>query len=126
MTDPNKYITYASNEDWDIHWDLTVGAQGIFMKYGSDAIAQNIEERLKMFLGEWEYDTTQGTAWFEKVYVRPLNLSNAESELKKRVIKTPGVIKLLEFNMGFDKANRMINSVEVAVLTEDGKVRVSV
>lgn len=120
----NKYLTYSSDENWDMHFDFD--NLGFFMKTGSEAVAQNIKERLQLFLGEWEYDNTQGTAWFQVVYVRPLNLSNAESELKRRVIKTPGVIKLLEFNMGFDKTNRMINSVEVAVLTSDGVVRVSV
>lgn len=131
MADSN-YLTYASGpteDDWDmfISDDVSLGRVGGFaMAAGAKAIGQNIKERLQLFLEEWEYDLRQGTGWFQVIYIRPFNIANAESELKTRVLTTPGVIKLLEWSINYDKANRTIGGVACKVMTVEGEVEVTV
>lgn len=87
---------------------------------GREAIAQTVVTRLKLFLGEYFRDVTDGTPWFQQILGKPENLNAVEAILRNRIVRSPGVVRLLSFGMQFDLATRTL-SVQSEVLTVYGE-----
>src|SRR5690606_15887722 len=83
------------------------------------AIAQTVVTRLKLFLGEYFRDVTDGTPWFQQILGKPENLNAVEAILRNRIARTPGVVRLLSFELQFDLDSRTL-SVQAQVLTQYG------
>lgn len=107
------------DENGDI---VTRGSQ---WKYDKEAIAQNISTRLKLFLGEYFRDNTDGVPWFTKedgsegILGKGYSLAQVEAILRNRIMRTDGVLKLLSFKIDFDETTRKI-SISSFVLTTYG------
>jgi len=84
------------------------------------AIAQTIVTRLKLFLGEYFRDVTDGTPWFQQILGKPANLNAVEAILRNRIARSPGVVRLLSFDLQFDLNSRAL-SVQAQVLTVYGE-----
>lgn len=69
---------------------------------------QQIRSRLLFYLGEWFLDATGGVDYFGIVFVKPVNLSLIESELKSTIINTDGVLELNEFELDYDSTTRKL------------------
>ncbi|KAB1444214.1 hypothetical protein F7890_21390 [Bordetella bronchiseptica] len=85
-----------------------------------EAIAQTIVTRLKLFLGEYFRDVTDGTPWFQQVLGKFENLNAVEAVLRNRIARTQGVVRLLAFEMQYDLDTRAL-SVQARVLTTYGE-----
>lgn len=85
-----------------------------------EAIAQTIVTRLKLFLGEYFRDVTDGTPWFQSILGKFENINAVEALLRNRIARSPGVIRLLSFNMLFDLEARSL-SIQAQVLTKYGE-----
>lgn len=85
-----------------------------------EEIAQTIKTRLRLYIGEYFRDITVGTPWFDKILDKSTQ-SNAEAELRRRIVNTNGVIQLTSFSSDFDRTTRKF-SISVSVLTEFGIV----
>jgi len=72
----------------------------------SAATVQAVYTRLREFKGEWYLNELDGTAWFQKILVKPPNLPVAEAEIKSRIVQTDGVKELLSFEMTFNNETR--------------------
>ena len=105
------------DENGDI---VTSGVQFIRER---DEIAQTVETRLRLFLGEYFRDTTDGTPWFESILGKGSALSNKEAVLRNRIVRTPGVIRLTSFSTDYDLATRRY-SVSAGILTQYGETDV--
>lgn len=92
---------------------------------GVDEIAQTIETRLRLFLGEYFRDTTEGTAWFQQVFAKNGTTSSKESVIRTRIAQTDGVIQLTSFETDFDVITRTY-TVTAAVLTIYGEATINV
>lgn len=107
----------------DSNGDITTN--GIVWTYDKEAVAQTVATRLKLFLGEYFRDITEGLPWFEKedgsegILGKGFSLDQVESLIKRRIARTEGVVKLLSFNADFDQTNRRL-SITVEVLTTYG------
>lgn len=88
-----------------------------------EAIAQTVVTRLKLFLGEYFRDVTDGTPWFQQILGKFENLNAVEALLRNRIARTQGVVRLLAFSMGYDLEARTI-SIQAQVLTEYGEQEV--
>ncbi|MNF90896.1 hypothetical protein D3C84_734820 [compost metagenome] len=86
---------------------------------GQSEVAQTVLTRLRLFLGEYFRDITDGTPWYEQILGKFTNLSAAEAALRARIANTPGVIRLISFSTDFDIDNRHY-SVTAGILTEFG------
>jgi len=75
----------------------------------SAATVQAVSTRLKEFKGEWYLNQEDGTAWFQKILVKPPNLPVAEAEIKSRISGTDGVQELLKFEMTFNNETRELD-----------------
>jgi hypothetical protein len=107
------------DDDGDI---VTQGQQ--FIK-GREEIAQTVKTRLKLFLGEYFRDITDGTPWYEQVLGKFVSLDTAEAVLRARIANTQGVIQLTSFSTNFDIAERKY-SVTAGILTQFGADEVSI
>lgn len=99
--------------------------RGILWASDKDAVAQNVATRLKLYLGEYFRDITDGVPWFEKdngtdgILGKGYSLVQVESILRNRIARTKGVLKLLSFSIDFDETTRKM-TVSCSVLTEWG------
>jgi len=97
--------------------------RGTMFLAGREAIAQTIVTRLKLFLGEYFRDVTDGTPWFQQILGKPENLNAVEAILRNRIARTQGVVRLLSFAMQYDLDARAL-SVQSRVLTTYGEADV--
>lgn len=90
-----------SNHDW------TFG-QG-FSNYvtESDAIAQNVQTRLWSFTNDWFLDLEHGLPWFEQMG-RGVNMADWEIKIKRYVLETEGVNKIINYQANFDADTRKL------------------
>lgn len=107
------------DENGDI---VTSGTQFISER---DEIAQTIKTRLRLFLGEYFRDITDGTPWFEQILGKNTNVNAREAALRNRILNSPGVIRLTSFSTNFDNVNTRVYTVTASVLTSYGIVTVT-
>jgi len=105
------------NEQGDI---VTTG--DVFIQEREE-IAQTCVTRLKLFLGEYFRDITDGTPWFQQILGKFESLNTIESILRNRIARTPGVVRLLSFNLDYDLQSRSI-TISSYVLTQFGETEV--
>lgn len=107
----------------DANGDITTsGTQFIT---GADEVAQTVSTRLRLYLGEYFRNVTDGTPWWESILGKGGTLSSKEAILKNRIVRTEGVIQLLEFTTSFDIDTRAY-TVQAVIETKYGSTTVSV
>ena len=87
---------------------------------GAAEAGQNIETRLKFFLGEWFLDVFDGTPWFQQVLGKGGNLADKEAVIKRRILQAPGVAAMTRFRMDYDETSRTL-SIECSVIADTGE-----
>lgn len=119
-----KFIAWALDET---DWDLSLDVDGNIATVTDGAcVQQNIRERLQTFLGEWFLDNTVGVPWFQEIFVRPANVALTSSILKKTILESKYVSRMLEFYMSADLRNRKVSVDKFTVLTDFGDITGSV
>jgi hypothetical protein len=99
--------------------DLALEAGDLKLVDGLDAIAQDIQIRLRTFKGGWFLDERVGVPYYEDILVKNPNLAHIRSLYRKAIVETPGVVELLELELALDDANRQL-TVSFKALTEAG------
>lgn len=84
-----------------------------------EEIAQTVLTRLRLFLGEYFRDITDGTPWYEQILGKFSSLATVEAVLRARIANTPGVIRLTSFTTDFNIDTRKY-SVTAGILTKYG------
>lgn len=75
--------------------------------YGKEGTLNGVYHRLRMFLGEYFLDVSDGTPWFQTILGKtPQGV--AEVNIKKRISSAPDVIQITEFDFGTDSNERRI------------------
>lgn len=104
--------------------DGDITTSGVQFTTRQAEIAQTIRTRLRLFLGEYFRDITDGTPWFETVFPKNTTIVQKEAALKRRILNTPGVNQILIFQPDYDVTTRVF-SVTAAVLTKYGVVELT-
>ena len=99
--------------------DLLIQNGELVILEGAEALAQRIAVRCKTFLGEWVFDTTLGTPWFQNILGTRRREALVQQILRKRVADTEGVAGVLELQVNINTSNRLA-TVTGRVLAEDG------
>src|SRR5262245_2797586 len=73
---------------------------------GVDRARQFLAQRLAAFRGEWAFDLDEGVPYFENVFVKAPDPVILEGLFKDRILATPGIIGLNEFDLILDTATR--------------------
>lgn len=81
---------------------------------GKEATRQGVIRRLRLFLGEYFLDATDGTPWFEGVLGKTRQ-DFAEAALKRRIITAPGVVGISAFSLTLEPRERRI-SVQASII----------
>jgi hypothetical protein len=80
------------------YWDLCIDSNGnIAMAAEPYAIAQDAASAIKLFLGEYWYDTTIGIPYFREVLGYPPSVPLMESLCRAAAMTVPDVVKVLVF-----------------------------
>lgn len=96
---------------------------------GKECIAQAVKNRLKLYLGEYFRDISEGVPWFEKIDgtagILQKGYAGAEVEniLRLRILETEGVLKILKFSTDYDLQTRKY-SVSALIFTKYGETEV--
>jgi len=80
------------------------------------AVEQSIGTRLKLWLGEWFMDQSDGTPYLTEILGERYN-KTPDAAIKRRILVTPGVTQILSYSSSFGgSANRTL-TVNVTVQT---------
>lgn len=88
-----------------------------------EAVAQLVRTRLRLMLGEWFLDTTDGTPWLTKVLGKYTEATRTLA-LKDRILSTPGVQSVDSYSAAFDPDKRVFN-MQATITTIYGTTAVS-
>lgn len=89
----------------DLNNDLVIHKASLKTAGDIEQVAQHVRTRLQFYLEEWFLDLKAGTPYFQSIFIKPANLANVESIIKGRILKTPGVVRLLNFSMDYEGAS---------------------
>lgn len=104
--------------------DIAVVAGDFVLCFDARAIAQHIEARCRLFLGEWFLDTREGAPWWTTVFIKNPDVSLIRSMLSQIVLDTPGVKSLTEAKFRFDSAERILYYSIVALTVTNETVAI--
>lgn len=103
----------------DANGDLAMGQQKLLTGYTAEEVAQNVLTRLRLFLGEWFLDVTEGTDWFGGVLGKGTRLASREAIIRRRILLTPGCVGMTAFNLTSDPQTRQL-TVTASIVSQDG------
>lgn len=89
----------------------------------AEAVAQAIETRLKLWIGEWFADTSDGTGWSQAILGKQ-SKNLYELTLRQRVLETYGVTSIESFQSSLDSDARRL-TVSMTVNTIYGQTTVT-
>lgn len=96
----------------DVNGDYSFGRGQQNLTYGSYAVAQAIQTRLKLLKGEWFEDTGDGLPLFQSILGQPgtsNNLSITDALIKERIIGTQDVTSIDNFTSNYDNRSYSFN-----------------
>lgn len=88
--------------------DLFLDETDLTLTSGQEAIRQHLSQRLRTFVGEWFLDLTEGIPYFQHILKKRPDPVIVDSVFKKEIIDTPGIKKLLDFDLDLDASTRVL------------------
>lgn len=92
----------------DASGDLAIENGDLVIIDGVDAVAQDIQVRLKFFLGEWYLDTRLGMPYYGKILGEKPRLNLLKNIFRKAILTTPGMINIDDFQIDYEGAERKL------------------
>jgi len=105
--------------------DLEIVGLDLYVIKGADRVRQNLQIKLKLWVGEYFLDTEFGTPYLESILGKQISLSGAVAALKRSIMEVNDVKTITSFNYSFDRAARAL-TVDFEVSTDYGLIRMSV
>lgn len=100
----------------DANGDYSFGrGQGNFLINSSACVAQSVQTRLQLWLGEWFLNPTDGTPWLQNVFGKFSKIV-ADMAIRARVLATQGVTGISDYVSSFDPVARTF-SVKFSITT---------
>jgi len=73
---------------------------------GVESLAENVDQRLKLFKGNYFMDTTKGVPYFEEIIKKPIDPGLAAAVLNNEILKEPEVTSIGRVSATLDSNNR--------------------
>jgi len=108
----------------DANGDYMLG-QNAFLVNSPQAVAQAVQTRLALWLGEWFIGVTDGTPWDQQILGKNLTGRNPDAAIKQRILSTPGVTEIVSYSSNFDGNARTL-SVNATINTVYGQTTIQV
>jgi len=99
--------------------DLDLSKNDLQIIDGSDAVAQHLLIRLRLFRGEWFLDQRVGIPYYTDILLKAPNLIAVRGIFARAVATTPGVKKIERFDLGYDRSARTLEVAFSALLEGD-------
>lgn len=103
-----------------IEGDLRVDGVELGRVEGADAVAQEIQVRLRWWLGEWFLDQRQGTPYLEEVLEKGVSAATVRAVLRRQIELVPDVARITLLEVELDPTTRRA-MVDFEVETVDGE-----
>lgn len=97
--------------------------QSDFWINAPDGVAQAIQTRLALFVGEWFLDVTDGTPWTTQVLDK-YTKDQYDAAIQDRILGTPGVIQITNYSSSVNTTTRAL-TVSATVNTQYGTATLS-
>ncbi|MBM4311866.1 MAG: hypothetical protein FJ119_13095 [Deltaproteobacteria bacterium] len=81
-----------------------------FLIDSAEAVAQAILTRLRLWVGEWFLDTSEGTP-YEQAVLGTNKMNSIEPAIRDRILETEGVESIEEFQLVWDSQARRIEII---------------
>lgn len=101
--------------------DIVVANGDLSIVSGSDAIAQDWQQQMQVWAGEWFLDNTIGVPYKQTILVKNPNLDLVQAALLTATTNVPGIVLILDFNFNYDNNSRSI-SVSIVAQTSTGEI----
>lgn len=86
---------------------------------GTNPTLQLITQRLRLLVGEWFLNTSDGVPWLQQILVKNAKASTVDALLQDCILATPGVASLVRYEATAHRAQRRY-SVSFTVTTQKG------
>lgn len=101
--------------------DLAIVNNDLVLISGADEVTQNLRSRLRTYEGEWFLDTTIGLPYYREIFVKRQKPERIAAYFKREILKTPGVLALLQFEQDQVAATRQLN-ISFTAQAIDGEI----
>lgn len=81
------------------------GDQAAFLRNSPDAVAQIVESRLNLWMGQWFLDLSDGTPYEQNILGR-YTANIRDAVLQDRILTTPSVSAIKSYSGALDRATR--------------------
>lgn len=102
--------------------DYVIGGSSVFLRNTPETVAQAVVTRLRLFLGEWFLDVTEGTPYQTQVLGRHTE-ATFNPAIRQRILETEGCTGIVEYESQFNPDTREL-SVTAVIDTEYGPARI--
>lgn len=92
----------------DSNNDLVIKSGVIQTISNGEEVLQHVRTRLLFYKYEWFLNKNAGVPYFTEIFNKPVDLGKVESVLKSVILKTEGVLKLIEFSTEFNNETRVL------------------
>jgi hypothetical protein len=103
----------------DKNGDLYIGKTGDFTIINS--IRQALQIKLRWLKGEWVYNTSYGTPYFEDILVKNPDRAIIEKAIRDQILSVDGIIGINSISLSWDHATRVMNC-KFSVKTTEGDI----
>lgn len=96
---------------------------GVFYRDQPEAVAQAVWTRLRLWVGEWFLDTTEGTPYLEAM-LGTGKARTIEPAIRTRILQTQGVTGIRDFSLSIDPDTRTAK-IAAVIDTEYGTATIT-
>jgi hypothetical protein len=106
--------------------DLDCSGYDLKLASGVQRVAQQVEIKLRSFLGDWFLDLDYGTPWFQRILgVKPANLGDAEAAIRAAALEVDGLLSVDLFELDYLPEERRAR-IRIQATSEAGPLDLTV
>lgn len=88
--------------------DLLIRNLSAFIVQGADRVRQQLEVKLRLWVGEWFLDTEFGTPYLDGILGKQISLNGAIARLKQSILEVADVQNITKMEYSFDRGARKL------------------
>lgn len=108
----------------DANGDRQFGrGQNDFYRNSPEAVAQAVVTRLRLWVGEWFLDVTEGTP-YQAAGLGARRLATVDPMMRERILETEGVVRITSYSSTYDADQRRV-TLAATIDTEFGQAQIN-
>lgn len=108
----------------DTEWDVDITDNNLSLVTRADEVRQHWKQRMQTFFGEWFLDVSRGLPYLQAIYNKQTDINIVRSLLLSQTVGTPGITKVLTFDLTFDRGERRLR-LDASVIAYDEVINFS-